>query len=195
MIIPLDLDHVDQVVRLHCASLTGLLSNLGEAATRAFYVGCVSAGSAAGFVYLREGKIHGFVLGSVHPDELKRAVVRSNPAGTLAGLFLGILRRPLALVSLLKSFKGPDEGSYNLRGPELTYLAVSAECRGGGIGGGLVDRFTQVMREAGISAYELSVDDNNERGVAFYEGKGFKLVGRYREFGILHRRYRLQFGR
>ena len=192
MIVPLGPEHVDQVARLHCAALTGLLTELGESAARAFYDGCVRAGSAIGFVYVNEGKVQGFVLGSIRPDTLKRAVVRANPAGTLAGMFLGILRRPAALAWLLKSFKGPDEGSYDPRTPELTYLAVASEGRGSGIGGRLVDAFTRVMRDAGVPAYELSVDDDNERAIAFYEARGFKLIGRYREFGTRHRRYKLQ---
>ena len=92
----------------------------------------------------------------------------------------------------MRSFKGPDEGSFDPRQPELTYLAVSPEQRKSGIGGSLVDAFTQAMRDISVPAYELSVDDDNERAVAFYEGRGFKLLGRYREFGTLHRRYRLR---
>lgn len=192
MIIPLGLDHVDQVAKLHCATLTGLLTKLGETAARAFYIGCVKTGTAVGFVDLQEGKVRGFVMGSVHPDTLKRAIVKKNPVGMLAGLFLGVLRRPVAAVLLLKSFKGPDEGGYDLQAPELIYLAVSSSFRGGGIGEGLVDRFTQAMREVNISAYELSVDDSNERAIVFYERRGFKQVCLYREFGLLRRRYRFQ---
>ncbi len=74
----------------------------------------------------------------------------------------------------------------------MTYLAVSPERQGGGIGERLVGSFTQAMRGSGVSAYALSVDENNERAIAFYEKIGFKLIGRYREFGALHCRYRLQ---
>lgn len=190
MIVPLGPEHVRAVAKLHCAALTGLLTELGEAAARAFYEGCVRSGSATGFVYVNDGNVQGFVLGSVRPDKLKWAAVRANPVGTLAGMFLGILRRPAALAWLLKSFRGPDEGSYDPRTPELTYLAVAAECRGSGSGGRLVDAFTRAMREAGVPAFELSVDDDNERATAFYEWRGFRVIGRYREFGTLHRRYR-----
>ena len=192
MIVPLGPEHVNQVARLHCATLTGLLSELGGAAARAFYAGCVRAGSAAAFVYVNEGEVRGFVLGSTRPDTLKQAVVRKNPVGTLAGMLVGILRKPAGLAWLLRSYKGPDEGSYDPQTPELTYLAVAPEGRGSGIGGRLVDAFTRAMRDAGVPAYELSVDDENERAIAFYEGRGFRLIGRYREFGTLHRRYLLQ---
>lgn len=191
MIMPLGREHVPEVAKLHALALTGLLTELGEAAARAFYEGCVRSGLATGFVSSGEGKVQGFVLGSARPDLLKSAVVRANPAGTVAGMLLGILRRPAAFAWLLKSFKGPDEGRYDSRAPELTYLAVASEGRGSGIGGQLVDAFTRAMREAGLPSYELSVDDDNERAIAFYEARGFKSIGRYREFGKGHRRYRL----
>lgn len=192
MIVPLGLDHVDQVARLHCFTLTGLLTNLGETTVRSFYTGCVKSGSATGFVDLQNGKVRGFVLGSIHPDTLKRTIIQKNPFGIFAGLCVGFLRRPSTLIWFLKSFKGPDEGSYDPKVPELTYVAVSPECQGSGIGETLVDAFTQAIRDIGLSVYELSVDDDNERGAAFYESRGFKLIGRYREFGVVHRRYRFQ---
>ena len=191
VIAPLEPEHVAQVARLHCSALTGLLTELGESASRAFYEGCNKAGAATGFVWLNAGEVRGFVLGSVRPDLLKGAVVRANPVATVAGVLGGILRRPAALVWILKSFKGPDQGSFDPAIPELTYLAVHAEERGSGVGIRLVDAFTQAMREAGVSAYELSVDDDNYRAIAFYEGRGFRPISRYREFGTLHRRYRL----
>jgi ribosomal protein S18 acetylase RimI-like enzyme len=137
-----------------------------------------------------DGRVRGFVLGSARPDLLKSAVARANPTAVVAGTILGVLRRPTALSWLLKSFKGPDEGSYDHQAPELTYVAVAREARGSGVGGKLVDAFTAAMRKAGIPAYELSVDDDNAGAIAFYEGRSFALVGRYREFGVQHRRYR-----
>lgn len=190
MIEPLAKRHVNRVAELHGAALTGLLTALGPAAARAFYVGCCRAGAATGFVYMDAGQVQGFVLGSAHPDSLNAVVLRANPFGVLAGLLAGVLRRPTALRWILKSSGGPDEGSYDRTSPELTYLAVARGARGGGVGRQLVDAFTGAMRKAGAPAYELSVDDDNEGAIAFYERNGFVLLGRYREFGIRHRRYR-----
>jgi len=189
MIVPIGREHLGQVARLHCASLTGLLSELGIAAARAFYAGGIKAGSASGFVDVEQGLVRGFVFGAIHPDRLKQSVLRWNPVGTLVGTFLGILRHPSALVWLVKSFKSPDEGSYDAQAAELTYLAVASECRSRGRGRDLVDAFTNALRAAGVRAYEVSVDDDNRQAIAFYERLGFRLIGRYREFGILHRRY------
>jgi len=188
-------EHVKDVARLHRQNLTGLLTTLGLPAIRAFYAGCAKTDSAIGFVHHEEGELRGFVLGSLRPDKLKMEALRQNPVDTLAGIGVGIARRPSSLVWLVKSFGGPDEGSYSASVPELTYLAVSAESRGAGIGRQLVDAFTNAMRDSGARAYELSVDENNSQAISFYEGLGFLLCGRYREFGVFHRRYRLDIDR
>lgn len=189
---PLRRDHIKAVARLHHANLTGLLSELGIPATEAFYFGCVRSGLAVGAVYMEDGAVRGFVLGSPHPDRLKRDVLKKNPAGTLAGLGAGIVRRPSSLLWLLKSFRGPDEGSYDGQAAELTYLAVATDNQGSGIGRQLIESFTGRMRDAGTASYELSVDEGNDAAIAFYERLGFRLIGLYREFGVRHRRYRLE---
>lgn len=191
MIAPLERGHVRDVARLHCASLTGLLSELGEPAARAFYFGCIGSRSARAFVDIEAGAIRGFVLGSLHPVDLKREVMRRKFFSTFTGLTLGVLRKPLAFVSLMKSLKGPDEGSYDARAAELTYLAVPASGRNAGTGRRLVEAFNGSMRESAVSSYELSVDDDNAGAAIFYEKLGFNLVGHYSEFGVVHRRYRL----
>jgi len=190
MIAAMTKEHLAGVARLHRDSVPGLLQRLGEAATLAYYRGALASGLAVGHVYLHENAVAGFVFGSVHPDRLKRAVLRADPIGVLGGLVAGVLTRPSSLVWLLESLSGPESGAYDQGVPELTYLATDAARRGQGIGTQLVEAFNANMRERGASAYELSVDDDNTAGVGFYEKLGFKLVGRYREFGTQHRRYR-----
>jgi ribosomal protein S18 acetylase RimI-like enzyme len=142
-------------------------------------------------VAVEGGAVHGFVLGSAHPETLRRQVLRHNRAATLAALAAGIAKRPSSIVWLLRSVRGPDEGGYDDRAAELTYLAVDGPRRGSGAGTRLVQAFSRAMRESGVTSYELSVDEDNPNAIGFYEAQGFSLIGRYREFGMPHRRYRL----
>jgi ribosomal protein S18 acetylase RimI-like enzyme len=103
----------------------------------------------------------------------------------------GVVTHPGALASFVRSFGGPPPGAYDPRTPELTYIAVERDARGRRIGEQLVRAFTTAMHESGIPAYELSVDDENMRGRAFYERLGFVAIGRYEEFGRAHIRYRV----
>lgn len=191
-IVPFGPAHVDGVARLHRETLTGLLSALGPSAVRAFYAGAAMVPETRAFVALdRETPaLVGFVMGALHPSELRSEIARKNRLAVLAGILRGVASRPSLLGWLLRSRKGPDEGIYDTQAPELIYLAVAPGQRGAGTGRGLVGTFDEAMKKEGVAAYELSVDDTNKTAIAFYEKLGFRLAGRYREFGAWHRRYR-----
>lgn len=191
MIVPLQPDHVAQVARLHCRSLTGLLTRLGYRAAEAFYEGCVESPAATALVFVEAGRVIGFVAGSADPALLKRQVTRANPWKVFFGLLVGVLRRPAALIDLAAGLKAPPVGAYDPKTPELTYLAVSSEARGEGVGERLVQAFARALAGGGESAFELSVDSDNLGAIRFYERLGFVALGEYREFSTTHRRYRL----
>jgi ribosomal protein S18 acetylase RimI-like enzyme len=181
--------HAAAVAALHGASLSGLLAQLGPAALRAYYIACAESPLATAFVALDGSTVQGFVLGSTATSDLRRDVIRRNPVGVVAGIVAGVLRRPTVLRWLIRSERGPDSGFYNATAPELIYLAVSPGQRGRGMGRRLVDAFADAMRAAGQTRFELSVDESNREGVAFYERLGFARLGEYDEFGQRHIRY------
>jgi ribosomal protein S18 acetylase RimI-like enzyme len=184
---PLTPEHATDAAALHQATVPGLLTRLGPAATTAFYAGCARSAWTVGFAALDETRVVGFVLGSEKPDALRSDVLRRNPVGVAFATIIGGLRRPSALVGLGQSvFSRP---SYDAGSAELIYLAVAAEQRGRGIGEALVRRFGDALRERGVSRFELSVDANNADAVRFYERLGFTRIGSYREFGHSRLRY------
>jgi ribosomal protein S18 acetylase RimI-like enzyme len=187
----LSLRDVPDVVALHGEALEGLLSRLGPDAMRAYYVGCAEAVNATGLVARGSDGLQGFVLGSANPTKLRREVIEREPMGVLGGVALGVLRRPGNLPWLLKSLLGPDSGHYDSTVPELTYLAVRPTHRGHGVGRQLVAAFSDAMRAAGQTRFELSVQDGNPQATAFYERLGFTRVGEYEEFGQRHFRYEI----
>jgi len=183
--------HINAVTQLHLSSLTGLLRELGPGATSAFYQGAVRSSSAIGYVCMQENNLLGFVLGSASPQRLRREILVSNFFRTLAGTCTGVLRKPGTLRSLLSSLL-PGNKDYDTQAAELIYLAVDQNQRSSGIGKQLVDNFSQALSESGVMAYELSVDADNQNAARFYDRLGFVEISRYREFGIDHRRYRLE---
>ncbi len=189
-VVPLAPQHVDEVARLHCESLTGLLSTLGPQAARLFYAGCVGNERAIGLVYVGAGEVLGFALGTAQPATLKGEVLRTRPLGWMAAIAAAVCRRPRSLRWIVDGWRGP-RGRFDEGAAELTYLAVASDRRRGGVGRRLVDAFTAAMTSQGARAYELSVDDDNAGAVSFYENLGFQLVGRYRQYGDGRRRYRL----
>lgn len=187
---PLATSHLDAVVGLHARSLTGLLHSLGVRATRAYYRGLIRSDRGIGFVEIHEGRPAGFVVGSTSPHELRREILRRNPIETSVGTLLGFVRSPSSAVHYVRSAFASGDRGYDGRTAELTYLAVDETLRGAGIGRRLVEAFDRAIREAGGTAYELSVDADNVPAIRFYETLGFVRIGEYREFGIVHNRYR-----
>ena len=106
------------------------------------------------------------------------------------GTSLGFARSPVSAVNFVRSAFARGDRGYDGRAAELTYLAVDERLRGAGIGRRLVEAFDRAVRDAGGMTYELSVDTDNLPAMRFYETLGFVRVGEYREFGILHKRYR-----
>ncbi|MFC1694918.1 GNAT family N-acetyltransferase [Pseudomonadota bacterium] len=193
MISAFDSSHVRAVAELHLENLTGLLRELGPGATYAFYHGAARSNSAVGFVYIAENQVLGFIFGSTNPALLRREVLGHSFFRTLIGIASGILRKPGNLRFLLSSLL-PKEKQYDTEIPELTYLAVGGRQRTSGIGRQLVEHFGQELKASGLTAYELSVDHDNRAAIGFYERLGFQDIGGYSEFGIEHRRYRLELG-
>ena len=191
MLETLNSSHVNAVTQLHILSLTGLLHDLGPRATSAFYHGAACSSSAIGLVYMQESSLLGFVLGSANPQGLRREILVNNFFQTLVGTCSGVIRKPSTLRSLLSSLL-PGDRDYDSQAAELIYLAVDQDERSSGVGKQLVEHFSQKLSDSGVTAYELSVDTDNENAIRFYDRLGFVEVNRYREFGIEHNRYRLE---
>jgi len=183
--------HVKAVTQLHICGLTGLLHDLGPRATHAFYHGAACSSSAISYVYIREGSLLGFVLGAVSPGRLRREILSNSFFQTLLGTCSGIICNPGTLRSVLWSFL-PVNKDYDPDAAELTYLAVDTNQRAMGIGRLLVEHFNQKLSESGVNAYELSVDAVNQNAIRFYEKLGFEEISQYREFGVDHKRYRIE---
>lgn len=185
-------EHVARVAALHCRALPGLLSTLGATAAAAFYEGYLASPRCVAFVDARDGVVRGFVLGSRDPEGLRRDALRANTFGILRGVAASVLRRPGLLRHLVSGVGGLSAGGFDPRAPELTYIAVREDARGAGVGSALLAAFHSALRGQGVGRYELSVEADNQEAVAFYEARGLRQAGSYRQFGTTYCRYALE---
>jgi ribosomal protein S18 acetylase RimI-like enzyme len=192
VVAPFRREHVGRVAVLHCRALPGLLSALGSAAAAAFYEGYLASPRCVAFVDEQDATLRGFVLGSDDPETMRRDALRANTSGIALRTGASLLRRPRALLYLVGAAAGPRQGGFDPRAPELTYIAVREEARGAGVGSALLAAFDAGLRLRGVARYELSVEADNEAAMAFYEAKGLKPTGSYRQFGRTYRRYAKQ---
>lgn len=64
----------------------------------------------------------------------------------------------------------------------ITQLCVDPELQGAGIGGALMQRALDALREQGFRAVTLSVTDSNQRAVCFYERLRFATLHEFHAF-------------
>lgn len=64
---------------------------------------------------------------------------------------------------------------------ELTYIGVASHQRNKGLGGKLLDAFTETSRLAGHHSVVLSVEMENAPAIALYEKAGFKIIQSFSE--------------
>ena len=83
-------------------------------------------------------------------------------------------------------------GGFDPRAPELTYIAVREDARSAGVGSALLTAFHSALRAQGVGRYELSVEADNQGAVAFYESRGLRPIGTYRQFGATYRRHAME---
>ena len=87
-------------------------------------------------------------------------------------------------------------GSLNLFNPRKAYdhvadfsLYVERSWRGKGVGGRLLRTLLERARTIGFHKLVLSAFPWNQAGMALYEKQGFRVVGTYREQGLLDGRW------
>lgn len=182
-------EHVEAVADLHLRYLTGLLRDLGNHAVRSFYLGAADSELTVARVFESEGRVQGFVLGSVEPGRLRKEIVKSHFIQTVLSTSMGVIRRPKLIHSILISRRDRDS-NFDPGAAELIYLAVDKGQRSAGVGKQLVEEFGRELQSSGVVAFELSVDADNVAATAFYERLGFQRIGQYREFGTDHFRFR-----
>jgi len=189
---PFQSGHVERVADLHCRTLGGLLTALGPKSAAAFYSGYVASPACIAYVEEQGGVLRGFVLGSGDPERMRKDALRANRGSIGWAVAARVLRQPSLLRLVLDGARGlrPDEaGGFDPRAPELTYIAVREDARGAGVGSALLDAFHAALRAQGFEEYELSVEADNAQAVAFYESRGLRQTGTYRQFGTTYRRY------
>jgi ribosomal-protein-alanine N-acetyltransferase len=91
-----------------------------------------------------------------------------------AALFV-VAEADAKVVGYLVGRTAADEG-------EILNLAVGSGHRGKGVGRALVDHALSTFREHGVGMVYLEVRDSNGVAQRFYQGVGFKEVGRRRGY-------------
>jgi ribosomal protein S18 acetylase RimI-like enzyme len=175
MIIPMAEAQVDAVVGVHLRSFEGFfLSFLGPRFLRLYYESIVGYPAAAGYVCVKEGRVVGFVCGTVSPSRFYSYLLRTR-WWRFALVALGaVLKRPAIIPRLVRALLYPSQTSGRSDTAVLTSIAVEPAVQGKGVGAELVVTFLADMHARGVKQVSLTTDRyDNDRINAFYQEQGF----------------------
>jgi len=166
------------------------LSCLGSSFVRQLLLSFVELPGGCGYVYLEDGVVAGFVVGSTNSRGHRYALLRRRWFALLWQTMRSVLVspsriRPLAqyLLSYVANGRstGPRRDQFRsaLPAASLVFLGVAPEYRRSGIATALVEAFLRRMSECGANGVKLAVASNNHGAVRFYLRQGWQVAGCY----------------
>jgi len=172
---------------------------LGVGFLRAYWRALATDPRTIGFVAARGEEAIGFVVGTSHPREQRRRIVRRHGARLLVLGAAGLARNPPQAVRFLRTRSGrycralrrylrarsetldASTGPGARQDGVLSHVMVSADVRAHGIGRALIDAFLRVSGEAGVTNVQL-VTLGGERGASgFWRRLGWASAGAGRD--------------
>jgi ribosomal protein S18 acetylase RimI-like enzyme len=191
----LDARGLERLALLHRAVMHTLLSELGPTLLLRYYQACQQDPSVIGFYASSSaGEIMGWAVGSPRPAEVNARL--RTPLVWFAGQMLRLaFTRPRVLWQLVVStFSSSGQMDSAPGSIELTYIGVSAEARGRGVGRALLNAFVNASRIAGYRSIVLSVERENTEAISLYEKSGFGTVRTFTEGHFVRHRMELSLG-
>jgi|GEM_PF-130944 len=154
------------------------LSQLGEAFLVQFYRGYVDDPTAVVAVERDElGEPVGVAVGSTEPEGFFGRLLRRRLIGFGLAAAGAAIRRPAAIPRLLRAVRYRGDTPSGSDGALLSSICVDPAARAGGVGGRLLQAWSDRARELGAdAAYLLTDADGNEAVNRFYVRNGWTLL-------------------
>lgn len=205
---PMSNQDVGFAATLHLESLNhGLFPALGKGFLGAYLRTFVSSPFAIALIAERAGEPIGYLVGTEDDRAHYGHVIRTNwPSLAPRGLVALVVRPALAYRFARTRAARYARGAVRLTGKtvaqgpsvkdaSLTHMAVSAQCRGQGVGKALVAALLEALRLKNATGVRLLTRSNSAGAGRFYEKLGWCLVTEFTDQdGVEWLRYRRDLG-
>ena len=169
---------LDDVVKIHVETFTEFfLTFLGKGFLKQMYKGFIAHENSGLIVAKNEHGIVGVLAYSEDLSAFYRYLIK-NRLIPFAWYSLGAaIRRPSAMVRLIRAFLKPGETKREEKYVELSSIGVSPEAKGQHIGSKMIDKLKEMFDADKFAYINLETDTvNNEGANAFYVKNGFVLI-------------------
>lgn len=190
----LDDDSIKRLADLHESVMHTLLADLGLPMVLRYYQIARSEGSVIGICAVSSGVVLGWTMGSPHPDRIN-VQLRTPFTWFVRQILRVMFNQPRVLWQLISSAL-TSSAEMEMKGDaiELTYIGVSSNQRGQGLGRKLLSAFIEASRSKGFRSVVLSVEQENSPAITLYETAGFKIIKTYSEGRYQRHRMELTLG-
>lgn len=172
---------LDDVVRIHMETFTGFfLTFLGKGFLKQMYKGFITHKNSGLIVAKSEKGIVGVLAYSEDLSAFYKYLIKTRLI-PFAWYSLGAaIRRPSALIRLIRAFLKPGETKRMEKYVELSSIGVAPEAKGQHVGSKMIDKLKEAFDSEKFAYINLETDAvDNEGANIFYVKNGFVLT---REF-------------
>lgn len=176
---------VKEVSLIHKAAFKNFfLTTLGIRFLETYYKACLSNNQTIAYCALdRDGKIVGFATGTSQAKGYHKSIFLKHWFVFFSSLAISIFKNPKILIRLAKNLEKNEREDDNGNYAELLSIGVDPNCKGGGIGKILLNKFCQEVKNKQGCKIVLTTDKfNNDAVLGFYKKAGFDIFYEFKTY-------------
>ncbi len=167
---------IDHIVKIHQRAFKGFfLEQMGPIFLKNYYKYIYKYHGSIALVAQDDKKnILGFCVGFKNPSNFYKFFY-SNKIQLIPSIFIGFLRRPKILISILRNiFRVNSEANIESNENQFELSSIGVDPNSKGIGGILLKEFIEIVRSKGSSEIVLTTNKfGNNKVHNFYKSHGF----------------------
>lgn len=163
-----------------------LWARLGEPFLRTIYGVLLGHSAFRGFVYEEDGRVRGFIAGSLDSPGMMRDLVRGRFPRLAFEVLRGLIRNPGAAPLLLQTssyFKRSSSGKIPAVRAESMFCSFEPELRGKRISGHVNKVLFDEMAASGCRFVKITTEADNAGAVRQLSSWGFSRAGTFKFYG------------
>lgn len=168
--------HLEECAMLHYSSIeNSFLCDIGIFFIKKIYEGLIESEDCAGYIYLDNSEIVGFITGSKDMGKFINHIILKNFLVFTVYVGFKIFIKPYLMKNVFEALFSSKKRGIDNTTAELVSIAVKSNQRGNGIGKKLFNELVVFFKENNISKFKVMVGKDNIGANKFYESLGFNF--------------------
>ena len=199
-VVLLETEHASAAAAIHAEGQPGtFLTGLGRAFLRALYAEMAASPHCLGYVATLPRaagdaeEVVGVTVGTVDSGAVFKDLLLRRGLRLAIPILSSLVRQPRLIPKVFQTFfyTGQTGRARTPGEAELLFIGTRGSYRGKGVGRALFRMLAEALRQRGVTAMGLSVDDANPVAKRFYERNGMRPIHTFTLYGRLMHWYSL----